>query len=176
MKELLIKLQACQEALVWAGDKTWEEIYNTCERGDWLLWLHDKTNKEDLQVRTLAKGHCANTVRHLMQDERSLKAIDTAIAFGDGRATLQELDAAYSAAADAVEDAYYPRAAAAAYTANAADYAAEAAYYAAAYSVARTKNQKETADIVRKYIPIELWNVNKMIDEVNVEKEVRNEK
>ena len=159
MKELLIKLQACQEALVWAGDKTWEEIYNTCERGDWLLWLHDKTNKEDLQVRTLAKGHCANTVRHLMQDERSLKAIDTAIAFGDGRATLQELDAAYSAAADAVEDAYYPRAAAAAYTANAADYAAEAAYYAAAYSVARTKNQKETADIVRKYIPIELWNV-----------------
>jgi len=176
MKDLLIKLDACYPAIEWAGDKTWEEIYNTCERGDWLLWLHDKTNKEDLQVRTLAKGHCANTVRHLMQDERSLKAIDTAIAFGDGRATLQELDAAYSAAADAVEDAYYPRAAAAAYTANAADYAAEAAYYAAAYSVARTKNQKETADIVRKYIPIELWNVNKMIDEVNVEKEVRNEK
>ena len=31
----------------------------------------------------------------------------------------------------------------------------------------KIKNQKETADIVRKYIPIELWNVNKMIDEVN---------
>jgi len=53
------------------------------------LWLHQRTNKEDLKVRTLAKGHCANTVRHLMKDERSLKAVDTAIAYGEGRITKE---------------------------------------------------------------------------------------
>jgi len=174
MKQLLIKLQACEEALEWAGDKTWEEVYNTCHRGDWLLWLHQRTNKEDLQARTLAKGHCANTVRHLMKDERSLKAVDTAIAFGEGRATIEELNEA----ADAADDAYAARAAEAreaeASAANAA-YAATAAARAnanayanadASAAAARTKNQKETADIVRKYIPIELWNVQKMIDEL----------
>jgi len=167
MKELLIRLNACQEAKEWAGDKSWEEIYNTCHRGDWLLWMHFRTNKEDLKIRTLAKGHCTNTVRHLMKDERSLKAIDTAIAFGEGRATRAELDASYSSSFSA------------AYAAtNAAAYAAAAAgaYAATAYAAAnaKTKNQKETADIVRKYIPIELWNVQKMIDEVKLEKEVNN--
>ena len=33
MKELLIKLNACKEAIEWAGDKSWEEVYNTCHRG-----------------------------------------------------------------------------------------------------------------------------------------------
>jgi len=167
MKELLIRLEACDPAKEWAANKSWEEVYNTCHRYDWLLWLHIRTNNEDLQVRTLAKGHCANTVRHLMQDERSLKAVDTAIAFGEGRATRAEL---YSAAADAsraaaatnavARSAYARSAAYSAYAAAEAAEASEAAYYA------RMKNEKETADIVRKYIPIELWNVRKMIDEL----------
>jgi len=172
----LIELDACSPALEWAGDKTWEEVYNTCHRGDWLLWLHYLTNKEDLKIRTLAKGHCANTVRNLMTDERSLKAIDTAIAFGEGRATMQELDSAADAAYDAAYDAaaeardYAYAYAAAYYAADAAYAAARAAAYAA--SAARIKNQKDTADIVRKYIPIELWNTQKMIDEVKAEGEV----
>jgi len=198
-KELLIKLHACKEALEWAGNKTWEEVYNTCHRGDWLLWLHTRTNKEDLKLRTLVKGHCANTVRYLMTDQRSRKAVDTAIAYGEGRATRAELDAAAAAgiadAAAADYAAYFATAAAyAAYAADAAAYAADAAAYAsyadeagaydatyaayfaagianaAAYAAgarAKIKNQKETADIVRKYIPIELWNVNKMIFKKN---------
>lgn len=75
MKQLLIKLNACNEAMEWAGDKTWEEIYRTCHRGDWLLWLFKQTNPNDLRLLTLAKGHCANTVRHLMKDERSSSSI-----------------------------------------------------------------------------------------------------
>ncbi len=151
MKELLIKLDACDEAIEWAGDRTIEEIVKDCDRGDWLLWLAKKIDIE-LQPLTLAKGHCANTVRHLMKDERSIKAVDMAIAFGEGRATMEELnnaayavavaDAAYAAAAAAVADAAYAAAAAA---------AAEAAY-AAAGEDARKQNQKETAEICRKYI------------------------
>jgi hypothetical protein len=137
LKELLIKLDACEEAREWARDMPIEEIVSTCHRGDWLLWLAKKVDV-DLRLRTLAKGHCANTVRHLMTDERSIKAVDVAIAFGEGKATREELDAAaYAAYAAAGADAAY----AAAYAAD-----ADAAYAAAA------ANRQQAADICRKYI------------------------
>ena len=127
MKELLKKLHACKEAREWAGDKTWEEIYTTCHRGDWLLWLFARANPEDKLQLILAAAHCVNTVRNLMRDERSRKAIDIAIRYGEGNATDGEL----------------------------ADAAAYAAY------AAKKKNQKLTADIVRKYLPIEIWNIER---------------
>ena len=161
MKELLKKLHACKEAREWAGDKTWEEIYTTCHRGDWLLWLFARANPEDKLQLILAAAHCVNTVRNLMRDERSRKAIDIAIRYGEGNATDGELaDAAYAAyAADAAADAADAAADAAAYAAYAADAAADAAAYAA--DAAKKKNQKLTADIVRKYLPIEIWNIER---------------
>jgi len=96
-KEYLKSVDACQSAIDWAGDKPIEQVVAECHRGDWLLWLAKKCGVE-LQPLTLVKGHCANTVRHLMTDESSLKAVDVAIAFGEGRATRQELDDAASAA------------------------------------------------------------------------------
>jgi hypothetical protein len=122
MKKLLIKLKACSEAREWAENKSWEEVYNTCHRGDWLLWLFKKTNPDDLQLLTLAKGHCVNTVRHLMKDERSIKAVDVAITFGEGKATREDADATYAAA--------YAAFAAASADADAAAFAAAAATYA----------------------------------------------
>jgi hypothetical protein len=167
MKELLIKLNACDEAIEWAGDRTIEEIVKDCDRGDWLLWLAKKIGIE-LQPLTLAKGHCANTVRHLMKNERSIEAVDMAIAFGEGRATMEELNNAANAAADAAYDAvFYAFYAAivadaaivgdASYAAYAAATAAacaagDAAYTTAAAYAAKKQNQKETAEICRKYI------------------------
>jgi hypothetical protein len=175
LNKLLTELNACEEAKEWAENKTWQQIFDTCHRGDWLLWLFKKVNPEDLRQLTLAKGHCANTVRHLMKDERSKKAVDVAISFGEGIATILELRdaadvaaAAYAAAAayDAAA-AYAVYAATAAYAAYAYDAAAyaSAAAYAAAYAaasdahVAREQNQLLTADICRKYLPIEIWNI-----------------
>lgn len=161
-KDLLTELDACEEAVIWARGKTVEQAVQTCDRGDWLLWL---ARRVDIGIKplTLAKGHCANTVRHLMKDERSIKAVDTAIAFGEGKATREEL----SAAADDA-DAVYIDDADAAYHADAAFYAVYHsdfdARYARAAAVdaataaataeadAEAKNQMETADICRKYI------------------------
>ena len=172
MKELLLKLKACGPAIDWAGDKTIEEIWETCHRGDWMLWLARKLNI-DKRVLTIAKGHCANTVRHLMKDERSIAAVDMAIKYGEGNATDSELaaaaDAAYAATADAY-DAYAAdyaadaaaayaadvAAAAAAYDATAYAAAADAAYDATADADARKQSQQATAEICRKYIPFEL--------------------
>lgn len=200
MKELLISLGACHLAKEWASDKSWQEIYHTCHRGDWLLWLFARVNPEDTKLLTLAKAHCANSVRHLMVDERSIAAVDAAIAFGEGRLTSEELsiyaDAAFYAATAAADAASYAYAAAAddaaahpaadaartaSYAAGAAATAATDAYAAAtaaadayaahaaagaayaAYAAAAKKkeNQKLTAEICRKYLPIEIWNIGK---------------
>ena len=178
-QELLVSLTACNEARTWANGKTWPEVYATCERGDWLCWLFVRTNPSDLRLLSLVKGHQANLVRHLMTDERSLKAVDTAIAFGEGLATIEQLKAAYAtataataaatataavavaaAAADAYADAYAATAAATA-TAAVAVAAAAAADADADADAARVTVRRKCADIVRQYIPIELWNIEK---------------
>ena len=78
---------------------TFEDAWNNCQRGDWMLWIAKKL-KVDLRLLTLAKGHCSATVLHLMKDERSKNAVEVAIAFGEGKATLEQLTAArvYAAA------------------------------------------------------------------------------
>ena len=164
MKELLIKLNACVEAQIWAEGKTWKEIYKTCHRGDWLLWLFKKTNPEDLRRLTLAKGYCAKTAIHLMKDKRSIDAVKASIKFGKGLISESELKTATYAAAAADAAAAYTAAAYAAYAAYAADDDA-AAYAAAAYAATadaadREKNQQLTADICRKHLPFKIWNIN----------------
>jgi hypothetical protein len=119
----LIELGACKEAREWAKDKTAQECWEQCHRGDWLLWW---AKKEGVGLRelTLAKGRCAETVIHLMKDQRSKKAVQAAIDYGNGLITDDQLRTAYADAAAAY--------AAAAYAADAAD--AAAAYAADAYA------------------------------------------
>lgn len=175
LQDLLVEFEACSAAQSWAEGRTIEEAIAECRRGDWMLWLAQRL-KVDHRVLTLAKGHCVNTVRHLMKDDRSIKAVDAAIAYGEGRIPEDELkeaaagaitaaEAAYSVASY-VSYAYYASAAAAADAAAAAAdadaAAAAAAYYAAAAAAycaaaaasgaARHETQKQTADICRKYI------------------------
>ena len=135
--QYLESLEACSAAIKWAGDKTIEQVVADCHRGDWLLWLAKKCGVE-LQPLTLAKAHCANTVRHLMTDERSIKAVDVAIAFGEGRATRDELDTAVYANATAAAAAY-------AYAAAYAKAYANAAFAAAAAAAACASDDADTA-------------------------------
>jgi plasmid maintenance system antidote protein VapI len=147
-KELLIELSACSGAREWAGNMPIGEVVEKCHRGDWLLWLAKKVGLS-LQELTLAKGYCAKTVIHLMKDQRSIDAVNMAIAFGNGTETLQNLtnsaDAADAAAATAAAtatatDAYATTAAAtatataAAATTAAATATVATAAYAAAYA------------------------------------------
>ena len=203
LKKFLKEHKACRDGFEFAKDLTLEQFLNTCDRGGWILWLFQKTNPTSLQKITLAKGHCANTVRHFMKDERSLKAVDVAIAFGEGKATRKELDNAAASAADAAAcaaDASYASADAsyasyasyasaaadasyASYASAVADAAADASYAAAAdaaacaadasyasaadaadasYAATYKENQKLTADICRKYLPLEIWDQSKI--------------
>jgi len=171
LKDFLKEHDACRDGYLFAKDLTLEQFLNSCERGDWILWLFAKSNPDSLKELTLAKGHCANTVRHLMKDIRSISAVDAAIAFGEGKINKKELRTAYNTAYAATNIAYATYAATyaavstnIAYAAYAASAAASAAEYAAKYAAeypCKKSNQKLTADICRKYLPIEIWNINK---------------
>jgi hypothetical protein len=159
-KEQLENINACEEALNWLGNKTLQEAFATCERADWMLWAYAKLYPDNLRELTLAKGHCVNTIRHLMRDDRSIAAVDAAISFGEGKISREELNAAAFAAYAAFAygaDAYATYAAAAyaaAAAATAATYAAAAATYAATADAARKESLKEQADICRKFLTI----------------------
>ena len=92
LKHKLLKLKACNEAVIWSNGKNINEVWETCPRGDWMLWLFSRTNPDNIKLLTLAKGHCANTVRHLMNDQRSIDAVDAAINFGNGEISIDELN------------------------------------------------------------------------------------
>lgn len=173
--KLLQELNACDPAKKWVDNKTIEQAWEECERGDWMLWLLSALSC-DKRLLTLAKGKCAETVLHLMKDPTSKNAVKAAIAFGNNEITETELK---NAAADAYADAY----AATAYAYYAAHAAAAAAYatyadadaaathaddalgYAAyadadthardAYNAIRNENRALTADIIRKIITVE---------------------
>lgn len=136
LKTFLLKHKACSDGYRFAKDLTLEQFLATCHRGDWILWLFVRMNPNSLRELTLAKGHCANTVRAQMKDKRSVLAVDAAIAFGNGLISKKELEAA---AADA-----------------------DAADADAAYAAAKKANQLETANICRKYLPLEIWDQSQL--------------
>jgi hypothetical protein len=69
------------------------------------LWVIMRTDLVSEKLMRLFAVWCARQVQHLMKDERSLKALDVAEAFANGKATKEELDAAGDAARDAAGDA-----------------------------------------------------------------------
>jgi len=144
-KELLISLDACEEARDWAGEMTIEEVVEKCHRGDWLLWLARKIEVDE-RKRYLAAGHCANTVRHLMDDERSTAAVDAAYAATN---TIAASAASYAAGAC---------------TGDAASSASSASSAAAASALSGRANWIKTANICRKYLGQEIiTKVNQML-------------
>lgn len=159
MKTEIDKFDPCRDGLDFRKEfKTFEEAWNACERGDWMLWIAAKL-EADIRILTLAKGLCANTVKHLMKDRRSTAAVDAAIAFGSGEIDGNE----FKTAAYASHAAYYAASAAhAATSAAASSHAASAAAtaYAAASGNGSTsaikRHQKQTADICREVLTNEV--------------------
>ena len=152
IKELvttLKNLNACEDSIEWLSTQdNLEQAWYDCERGDWLLWLVARLKINERKL-FLAKGLVVEQVIHLMNDERSVKAVGAAIDYGNGKISKGELSAndaaanvaayANAAGAYAAADAYanaagaYAANAAAAYANAAGAYAANAA---AAYAVA----------------------------------------
>ena len=136
----LEKTGSCREAILYVKEQeNYVKAWQNCPRGDWMLWIAAKL-KVDKRLLTLAKGKCAETVLHLMRDQKSKDAVRAAIDYGHGIISDEQLRitdaAAYAAAAYAA--AFAATAYDAAYAAYDAAYAAAfaATAYAAAYAAA----------------------------------------
>ena len=88
LTQTLENLNACTEARVFAKGKTIEQAVQQCHRGDWLLWLAARLNVDN-RLLCLANGKCAETVLHLMTDQRSRDAVHFALDYGNGLTTNQ---------------------------------------------------------------------------------------
>jgi hypothetical protein len=108
-----------------------KELWNCCERGDWLLWIATKLEVDRKHV-VKAACECAKSVLHLVPEgeERPRKAIEIALEWTEGNASLEDVRSAAAAAYAAATHAN-----AHANASYAASYAAYAARYSAAYAV-----------------------------------------
>jgi len=154
-KKLLTSLGACEDATEWAKGKDLKTVWETCERGDWLLWLIgnmiDKPNWPTRQQLVLAACACAETsLKYVPEGElRPKQAIAAARRWANGQSSIEEVQTAARAAA--VEASRAARAAA--WAAEATAVAAEAAWAAA--EAAEATAFKGCADLVRREIKLE---------------------
>jgi hypothetical protein len=173
--DILRNKEACTEAVKWVKEskaETFIDLWNECDRADWMLWIMAKMIKEkewpSRKTVVLCACDCAETTfKFIFEDEPRPKiAIQTARKWAEGKASKIECKkAAYAAAAAACDahayDAYdaYDAAAASSYAAYATDAACDAASAAssaaASYddSVAEKEALKNMADIIRKRVP-----------------------
>lgn len=145
--EHLISLGACNEALEWASQYTTaQQIWDNCERADWLLWWAARTEANSHQQIVLVSCQCARrALKYVPEGEdRPRLAIEAAEAW----ATNPTEEAARAAARAAV----WAAAQAAARTAEAAARAAEAAEAAA--RAAWAAEHREMCKIVRGVLTI----------------------
>lgn len=132
--ETLKAMDACLPAIQWVGDKTIEQAWMECERGDWMLWLADKLNIDQKLLVSVACDCAEPALKYITEGElRPAIAIETARAWCDVRATLEQVITSYIAADDAAYAYAEADAEAAAYAASAAVAAGNAA--AASHSV-----------------------------------------
>lgn len=167
--DINFKGAACYEAQRWyAQFDSFEEAWNVCHRGDWMLWIASRllNNTKELY---LAKALCANTVRHKINDNRSIAAIDAAIAYGKNEIDIMELNAAANAAAtisaSAIDSEAYDAAANAASDSEAYVVPAFAAYAASDGDTrAKKENQMQTANICKAILTKQVFEKIKILN------------
>ena len=155
LRDRLVKMGACEDAVAWVGDRDITAAWAECDRADWMLWLAGRVVARPLVV--LAACACARTaLRYVLAGEdRPRVAIETAERWARGEATIAEVRSAYAVAAYAAADACAAAAAyAAAYTAT--TYTAATCAYAAAATVYAADGRKvalaQMANLVRGII------------------------
>jgi hypothetical protein len=179
---------ACRNGLQFIAGKSLAEFWQTDHCANWMLWIAGKMVDTDgwwtRQQLVLAACACAETVLEIFEkkypnDKRPRKAIETAHAWAEGKATIGKVRGAAddactvpyvyapAAAAAAAFSVTYPvhasvaanDAAAHAAAVYAAHIATDSPDYAAAYAVAwrimRAEKLKDLCAIVREHLPME---------------------
>lgn len=91
--ELMHNYGACYEAQRWGFDRTVQEAWEACDRGDWMLWMYGRLNNASTKEVYLVKGLMADIVSDTLNTESQKDVIRSAIAYGRGDMTREEFDA-----------------------------------------------------------------------------------
>jgi len=126
---------ACKEGREWAiaNCKDMNEVWQTASP-QWVLWIALRSGVLTAKELRLFAVWSARQVQHLMTDARSIKALDVAELYANGKATDAKLADATDAAYEAAD--------------RPASYAARAAYAAAAYAIRAAADAAAYAVIV----------------------------
>jgi hypothetical protein len=145
-RELLLRINACSEAVRWADGKSLQEAWDSCDRVDWLLWLAarmmDMPGWHIHKQIVSAACDCAETALKLIPTYQSAprKVIEVTRAWIADNA---------SASAGAARVAYPPPPPIYAAAAIAAIAASRASFAHAS----QKETLKSLADVVRKALP-----------------------
>ena len=154
-------MNACGEAQDWVkaeGHVTLGAAWKACPSGDWMLWFAGKMSgppeSEGRKKLVLAACGCARIALPYAKSPKALACIETAEAWANGNATIEDVRKARIAATGTCVASYAAYAAlTAAYSASAAYAYAASAYASYAYSAASNLAFARCADIVRKHYP-----------------------
>jgi len=106
-KQQLIEMDVCKEAIDWVEDRTIQQAWKDCQRGDWMLWLLEQIEGEkgwldEKEIMLLGCWCARRALKYIQEREiRPLKAIEAKEAWAKGEITREEMDAACAAAWDA---------------------------------------------------------------------------
>jgi hypothetical protein len=139
---LIKKFKPCDAAIDWIKslpESSPEEIWEACERRDWMCWLADKAQIER-KLFVLSACEIARTVLHLIPkgEERPLAAIEAAEGWCRGEINAEKVRKVAKAVEEVIEIAEAAAETAAVVGAGEAGAEAAATYYAgaAAYAAA----------------------------------------
>ena len=159
-KQQILKLNPCQDFELFAKSCDLEavKIWQTCQRGDWLIWLLQKTNQLDKPQSVRVATCCAKHVLGMYEekypgDKRPRTSIAAAKAYLENPSEENRVaasayaDASAACASDADHASAYAASHAAADShAAAASHAAYAAAYAASHAASAAAYAADYAD------------------------------
>ena len=98
---LLTKLRACSEASTWAKGKPLSEVWATCSRGDWMLWLAARYSDVPIKTLVAIACDCAEPALAFVSagENRPAECIATVRCWLKNEATIEEVRAAEAAKA-----------------------------------------------------------------------------
>ena len=155
MTDFLVSKNACSDGLEWGRDKSLEEIWNTCERADWMMWLYKYLSPKKKKALKVAI-YSAELVLPIFEkqypnDKRPREAIESAkrVLKNDTKKN-RDLASASSASAYSASSAYYVLASASA-----------SAYSASSVAYAKKEINDKICKLIRKLIKVSELEVTK---------------
>jgi hypothetical protein len=91
IEKLIIKFELDENFIKWSKGKKWEEIYSSCPNGDWLFSLYKKTSSSRKKTILKINGYFVKTIKHYIAGESLKDLVEYVIDYGENRISIKEL-------------------------------------------------------------------------------------